>query len=121
MRFKASAGKFLGTDKGVDIDVSRRFETGARVGAKVALTDCDAACVGEGSFNKGFYISSTTRKKTGYSWSPLTKDAGQRAESGGRLYDLAMNAPDEVDILRKKEWSFKKIFGGFSTEPISRN
>ncbi len=130
MRFKASAGKFLGGDKGVDIDVSRRFDSGARVGAKVALTDCDADCVGEGSFNKWiyfelpmdlFYIQSTTRKKTGYSWSPLTKDAGQKAESGARLYDLAMNAPDEVDVLRKKEWSFKKIFGGLSTKPISRN
>ena len=51
----------------------------------------------------------------------IHKDAGQKAESGARLYDLAMNAPDEVDVLRKKEWSFKKIFGGLSTKPISRD
>ena len=49
-------GKFLGKDKGAIIDISRRFASGARVGGKVALTDCDAACVGEGSFNKWIYF-----------------------------------------------------------------
>ena len=33
MRFKGSVGKFLGKDTGVNIDLSRRFKTGARVGA----------------------------------------------------------------------------------------
>ena len=125
MRFKLSVGRFLGKDKGAQIDVSRRFETGARVGGIVALTDCDADCVGEGSFNKWiyfelpmdlFYTRSSTRSKTGYAWSPLTKDAGQKIESGG-LYNLMTDASDEVDILRQKSWSIKKIIAGFSTKP----
>ena len=128
-RLKLSAGKFLGKDKGVHIDISRRFDTGARVGGIVALTDCDSACVGEGSFNKWiyfelpmdlFFTQSTTRGKAGYAWSPLTKDAGQKVEPGG-LYNLMMDANDEVDSLRQKSWSFKKIVSGFSTKPHSNN
>jgi len=123
LRFKASAGKFLGKDTGIDIDVSRRFKTGARVGAKAALSNCDAACVGEGSFSKWiyftmpmnlFYTRSTTRGQAGYAWGPLTKDAGQKVEPGG-LYGLMTNAPDEVDSLRRKPWSITKILSGFST------
>lgn len=127
-RLKVSAGRFLAKDKGVHVDISRRFETGARVGGIVALTDCNAECVGEGSFNKWiyfelpmdiFYISSSTRQKTGYNWSPLTKDAGQKIEVGG-LYNLMMSATDEVDSLRQKEWSFKKILSGFGTKAKNR-
>ena len=128
MRFKVSAGKFLGKDKGVLLDLSRRFETGARVGAKVAITDCDAACVGEGRFNKWiyfnlpmdlFYINSTTRGISSYEWSPLTKNAGQKLATG-TVYNVMISAQDEVDTLRRKSWSLKKIIKGFSTAPKSK-
>ena len=127
MRLKISAGKYLAKDKGILVDLSRRFETGARVGAKVALTDCDASCVGEGRFNKWiyfnlpmdlFYINSNTRDIASYEWSPLTKDAGQKVATGS-VYNLVTNAQDEVDSLRRKKWSFKKIILGFSTSPKS--
>ena len=122
MRFKGSVGKFLGKDTGVNIDISRRFKTGARVGAIVALTNCSAVCVGEGRFNKWIYFtlpmelfsSSTTRGDAGYAWSPLTKDAGTRVEPSG-LYHVMTNASEEVDSLRRKPWSIKKILSGFST------
>ena len=129
MRLKLSTGKFLGKDIGTMIDLSRRFDSGARVGGFAALTDCEPGCVGEGSFHKGvyfelpmdlFYIQSSTRNKTGYSWSPLTKDAGAKIDSGG-LYYLMTNATDEVDTLRQKSWSLKKIFSGFSVKPHSKN
>jgi len=122
---KLSAGKFLGKDVGAMIDVSRRFKSGARVGGFAALTDCDSECVGEGSFHKGiyfelpmdlFYIQSTTRKKTGYSWSPLNKDAGAEI-SRIELYELMSDASDEIDQLRPTSWSVKKILSGFGTEP----
>lgn len=125
MRMKVSAGKFLGKDVGMHLDLSRRFESGARVGGIVALTDCDSVCVGEGSFNKWiyfelpmdlFYNNASTRAKAGYAWSPLTKDAGQKVEPGN-LYGLMVNAKDEVKSLKKKQWSFKKIMSGFGTKP----
>ena len=128
MRLKLSTGKFLAKDVGTMIDISRRFNNGARVGGFAALTDCDPACVGEGSFHKGvyfelpmdlFYIQSSTRNRTGYSWSPLTKDAGAKIDSGG-LYNLMTVAADEVDVLRQKSWSVKKIFSGFGVKPQNR-
>jgi len=128
LRFKGKAGKFLGKDVGVLVDVSRRFKNGARVGAMVAQTDCDAACVGEGSFNKWIYFdlpmdlfasNSQSRGKSLYAWSPLTKDAGTQVESGN-LYNLMVNSPDEVDALRRTPWSMKKIFSGFSTTPKTK-
>ena len=106
------------------IDISRRFENGARVGGFAALTDCDSRCVGEGSFHKGvyfeipmdlFYVQSSTREKTGYSWSPLTKNAGQKIENIS-LYELATDASDEMQPFRKKQWSFKNILSGFSVK-----
>ena len=129
MRFKMSAGKFLGKDKGVHLEFSRRFESGARVGAIVALTDCDAICTGEGSFNKWiyfdlpmdlFYVNRSTRSRTGYAWSPLTKDQGTKVEPGG-LYGLMVNASDEMDSMRMKKlppnpYSFKKFLSGFGTQ-----
>ncbi len=127
MRLKVSAGKFLGKDTGMYFDLSRRFKTGARVGGAFALTNCDSACVGEGSFNKWIYFEipmdlyftqSNTRGKAGYVWSPLTKDAGTKVEQGS-LYNLMMNATDEVDSLRQTSWSIRKIFGGFSTKKQS--
>ena len=125
MRFKITAGRFLAKDVGVHLDLSRRFNTGARVGAVIALTNCDPDCVGEGSFNKWIYFSlpmenwtpvgASTRSKSFYSWSPLTKDAAQKVIGGGELYTVMADAKDEVNILRKKQWSVKKILSGFGT------
>lgn len=128
MRFKLSAGQFLAKDRGAHIDLSRRFETGARVGAIVALTDCDSQCVGEGSFNKWiyfnlpmdlFYTRSTTKSRAVYAWSPLTKDAGQRVDFGG-LYEVVNNAGDSIDTLRRRPWSLRKIISGFGSSPKDR-
>lgn len=128
LRLKASYGKFLGKDKGTMIDISRRFVSGARVGGFAALTDCDASCVGEGSFHKGvyfelpmnlFFVERNTRNKTGYSWAPLTKDAGSKLETAS-LFELMTDATDEMESLRQKEWSIKKVLSGFSVASKSR-
>jgi len=118
---QASVGKFLGTDKGVSVTMQKRFKTGAKVGASIQLTDCDARCVGEGSFNKSifftlpmdlFYRKRTTRELTHYGWSPLTKNAGQKPATGS-LYEVVMSAPQNLEAVRPKPWSFPKIFSGF--------
>jgi hypothetical protein len=62
---------------------------------------------------------SSTRKKLTYAWTPLTKDAGSKVEAG-ELYGLMVDAKDEVDSLRRKPWSVKKILSGFSTTPQQR-
>tara|TARA_B110000014_G_C20115104_1_gene588695 strand:+ start:224 stop:2434 length:2211 start_codon:yes stop_codon:yes gene_type:complete len=128
MRLATSYGKFLGKDVGFDLDLSRRFQTGARVGGKFALTDCDARCTGEGSFSKWvyfelpldlFYINSSKRGKTGFSWAPLTKDQGQKLAVGS-IYELSNDIAQDFESLRRKPWSFKRILSGFGTTPSER-
>ena len=128
LRFQSSAGKFLGTDVGFTFDLSRRFDSGARVGAGFASTDCDAVCTGEGSFNKWiyfelpmdpFYVSRTTRAKTGYGWTPLNKNSGNKVIAGS-LYELVTDATDEMETLRRDKWSARKILSGFGSKPKNR-
>ncbi len=141
MRAKVGYGKFLGKDKGFLIDLSRRFASGARVGGKLAFTDCDAVCVGEGSFNKWIYFQlpmdlfftrSSTKGIAPFDWAPLTKDAGQKV-AAGELYDMVLSATDNTKKLKKpqlfpkvedqtdnkdkKSISLRKIISGFSTTP----
>ncbi|MAJ29775.1 MAG: hypothetical protein CBC24_01820 [Candidatus Pelagibacter sp. TMED64] len=122
LSMQASVGKFLGTDKGVSFQMQKRFKSGAKVGASIQLTDCDARCVGEGSFNKAiffslpmdlFYRNRTTREITHYGWSPLTKNAGQKAATGS-LYEVVNSAPENLETVRGKPWNISKIFSGFS-------
>ena len=128
MRLKIHAGRFLAKDVGMHVDISRRFDTGARVGAIVALTNCDPDCVGEGSFNKWIYFAlpmdlwmqgGPARAKAHYAWSPLTKDAGQMVESLN-LHDIMVSVKDEVGSLQRKPWSVKKILSGFGTSSKKR-
>lgn len=83
--FKVSAGKFLGGDLGARVDFSKQFKSGVTVGAYATLTNLTSEEYGEGSYNKGFYISipmdimtikpSTNRATIG--WEPITRDGGQ--------------------------------------------
>ncbi|MGL0820612.1 YjbH domain-containing protein [Vibrio vulnificus] len=91
--FKVSAGKFLGGDNGVRVDFSKQFKSGMIVGAFATVTDLTTEEYGEGSYNKGFYVSipfdmltikpSTTRGV--FAWQPITRDGGQTL---GRKYEL---------------------------------
>src|SRR5690554_738714 len=90
---KVAAGQFLAGDRGVHFAFEHRFNSGIIVGAFAAKTNVSAEEYGEGSFNKGFYISlpfdlfqlrhSVGRGSIG--WAPLTRDGGQML---GRSYSL---------------------------------
>ncbi|MGF1726757.1 YjbH domain-containing protein [Photobacterium nomapromontoriensis] len=90
---KVSAGQYLTEDKGFTIDFSKQFDSGVIAGAFVAKTNLSADEFGEGSFNKGFYISipfdvmtvkPSTNRAT-ISWLPLSRDGGQMLN---RKYEL---------------------------------
>jgi len=57
LQLSLNAGQFLAKDRGVNIDVAKRFDSGIIVGAYAAFTNVSAEEYGEGSFTKGFYIS----------------------------------------------------------------
>lgn len=90
---KISAGQYLAKDKGVTVDLSRRFDSGIIVGAYATFTNVSAEEYGEGSFTKGFYftipfdllLSRPTTRTGNIAWSPLTRDGGQML---GRKYGL---------------------------------
>lgn len=91
-----SVGRYLAKDKGATFQLSRRFESGIQAGVFFTLTDVPFAVFGEGSFDKGFFITVpfdlfATRSSTAsgsFAFRPLTKDGGQRLSVGPRLYDV---------------------------------
>ncbi len=93
--FKVSAGKFLGGDIGARVDFSKQFKSGVTVGAYATLTDLTAEEYGEGSYNKGFYISvpfdlMTVKPSTNrayVSWEPITRDGGQMLQRQHYLFE----------------------------------
>lgn len=102
--FKLSAGQYLAKDKGGTIDISREFDSGVRVGIFATKTNISGAQFGEGSFDKGVYISlpldlffaTSSRREAGFTFRPLTRDGGQMVYDGPELYFTVKNGqPDD--------------------------
>ncbi|GAB7214423.1 YjbH domain-containing protein [Dickeya oryzae] len=93
---KVSFGRYLAGDKGVTLDLSRRFDSGIVMGAYATKTNVSAAEYGEGSFTKGVYVSipfdliflSPTTSRGALGWAPLTRDGGQMLERQSTLYGV---------------------------------
>jgi len=93
---QANIGQFLGQDKGVRFDLSKRFDSGIIAGAYASFTDLSSDDFGEGSFTKGFYVSipfdvltiKPSRTRAVLNWQPLTRDGGQKLNRKYSLYDL---------------------------------
>jgi len=96
MRLTIHAGRYLARDRGVTFDLSREFKSGVRVGGFFTLTNVSAAQFGEGSFDKGFYISfpldlfstRSSKKVNRFEFRPLTRDGGQRLNISPRLFNI---------------------------------
>lgn len=105
MSAQLSVGQYLAGDRGYTVGVSRQFDSGAVIGAFVTKTNVSAEQFGEGSFDKGFYISVpidmlslySSRGSIGMGWRPLTRDGGQRLNIAKRLYPLVSDSnPDKL-------------------------
>lgn len=91
-----SVGQYLAGDRGATISFSRRFESGAEAGVFATKTNVSAQDFGEGSFDKGAFVSIpfdflslfSNRSFLGIGWRPLTRDGGQRLIQSKRLYPL---------------------------------
>ncbi|MFC3915069.1 YjbH domain-containing protein [Pseudaeromonas sharmana] len=92
-----SVGQYLAQDKGVTLNLSRRFDSGVVMGAYATFTDVTAEEYGEGSFTKGFYLTipldlllvHPTTRTGSIGWSPLTRDGGQMLARKYGLYTLS--------------------------------
>jgi hypothetical protein len=89
-----SVGQYLAGDKGVTVDVSREFNNGVRMGAFATRTNVSAENFGEGSFDKGIYVSIPfsaffTKSIPGdaqFLWRPITRDGGAKLIRPLNLY-----------------------------------
>lgn len=107
-----SVGRYLARDWGSTLDLSREFKNGVRFGAWVTLTTASKEDYGEGSFDKGIYISipfdefmsTSTMRRANIVWSPLTRDGGARLN---RAYSLqTMTEGRDSDLFYN---NFEKI------------
>ncbi len=78
-------GRYLARDWGATVDVSRTFDSGVTVGAFATKTNVSAERFGEGSFDKGIYLTIPldqifvrySRGDMAWVYRPLTRDGGQ--------------------------------------------
>jgi hypothetical protein len=93
---KASAGRYLAGDVGVTLDVSRVFANGLSMGAYATKTDVPAEQFGEGSFDKGVYVSipfdvmlpRSSSSTATVTYAPLIRDGGARLDRRYTLQEL---------------------------------
>jgi hypothetical protein len=112
MQAAVSVGRYLARDWGTTIDLSHEFSNGVKFGGWVTRTTVTAEEFGEGSFDKGIYISVpfdelmsvSTLRRANLVWAPLTRDGGARLN---RQYSLhTMTDGRNIDAFYK---NFEKI------------
>ncbi|MGR2736904.1 YjbH domain-containing protein [Billgrantia sp. Q4P2] len=110
---KVSVGRYLAGDLGVTFDVSREFDSGIRLGGWATFTDAGSD-YGEGSFDKGVYLSlpldaffvHSTRQRAQLAWRPLTRDGGAQLARREALFDLTEERSmgryweDQAELMR---------------------
>ena len=91
-----SVGRYLAKDIGATFDLSRVFDNGVKFGAFFSKTNVSAEKFGEGSFDKGVYLSvpfdafltRSSNSSANAMWKPLTRDGGAKLNRSVQLYDL---------------------------------
>jgi len=93
---QVDAGRYLAGDYGGTLTVKRRFANGWEFGGFFTLTDVPFSTFGEGSFDKGIFLTIPfnwflpyeSRSEFATSLRPLTRDGGQRLVVSNRLYPI---------------------------------
>lgn len=97
-------GRFLAGDLGSQFVLSRTFDSGVTIGAWATLTNVPAEDFGEGSFDKGFFVSvpfelflpQSSTARGSFAFRPLTRDGGQMLGVGPRLYYMTKRGNSEA-------------------------
>ena len=108
-----SAGRYLAKDWGATLSVGRVFDNGTSMGAYATRTDVSSRDFGEGSFDKGIYLSvpfdlllpRSTRARANLMWNPLYRDGGARLSRNYSLYQMTSERdaalfPNNLPALR---------------------
>lgn len=92
---RISVGRYLAKDYGTTINLSKTFDSGVTLGAYAVFTSAGNK-YGEGSFNKGIYLSmpldifftKSSRSYVTAHYAPLTRDGGAALNRRYTLYSL---------------------------------
>ncbi|AWN17543.1 YjbH domain-containing protein [Salinisphaera sp. LB1] len=92
---RLSVGRYLAKDYGTTIDLSKTFDSGVTLGAYAVFTSAGSK-YGEGSFNKGIYLTmpldifftKSSRDYVTARYTPLTRDGGASLNRRYTLYSL---------------------------------
>lgn len=93
---QVDAGRYLAGDYGATLTLKRRFANGWEFGGFFTLTDVPFSEFGEGSFDKGIFLTIPfnwflpyeSRSEFSTVLRPLTRDGGQRVNVANRLYPI---------------------------------
>lgn len=96
LQVKLQVGRYLAGDVGATLDLRRVFANGTTIGAWATKTNVSAEQFGEGSFDKGIYVTVPfdlllPKSSSGLArvvWTPLTRDGGARLGRSVALFDL---------------------------------
>lgn len=99
-----SVGRYLARDWGTTVDISREFTNGVKFGGWVTRTTASKEEFGEGSFDKGIYISIpfdemmavSTMSRANMTWAPLTRDGGAMLHRQYSLYTMTNGRNQEA-------------------------
>lgn len=102
LNFMVSAGQYLAGDRGLTLQITRRFSTGIEIGAFATKTNVSADRFGEGSFDKGIIIRIPlgwalpieTQSTFGVDIRPVQRDGGQRLQGDATLYAETLRNSD---------------------------
>ena len=103
LQTNVSVGRYLAGDWGGTFDVSRHFANGVRMGAWATLTTAGSR-YGEGSFDKGVYLSIpfdlllpiSRSRSANLVWQPLLRDGGARLSKPYNLYDMTADRDSDL-------------------------
>jgi hypothetical protein len=106
LNFQLRAGQYLAGDRGVTLQITRRFSTGVEIGAFLTKTNVPAAQFGEGSFDKGIVIRIPlgwvtpieSQSEIAMDLRPVQRDGGQVLGADATLY-RETRALNESEIL----------------------
>jgi hypothetical protein len=107
LNFELRAGQYLAADRGLTIQITRRFSTGVEIGAFMTKTNVSAAQFGEGSFDKGLIIRIPlgwigpleTQSELGLDLRPVQRDGGQPLAGDATLYEETRST-SQGELLR---------------------
>jgi hypothetical protein len=96
LQVNLGVGRYLAGDAGATLDVKRTFSNGVTAGAWATKTNVSSETFGEGSFDKGIYVTipfdvmlpKSTAGNANIVWTPLTRDGGARLNRRFTLNDI---------------------------------